>query len=84
MINGITIYVTQLNETNNLTRKNQPKVMLPGKYKEFQNKDGPAFFYPLKKYRLTPIPKAKGLNLSKEQQNSFESDLCEGVVLFRH
>ncbi|KAA6360211.1 MAG: hypothetical protein EZS28_044261 [Streblomastix strix] len=62
--------------------KKKPQVMLPGQYKEHPNKDGPAFFYPPKNYRPTPIPRPKDLNLSQEQLMQFDVDVREGVVLF--
>ncbi|KAA6392307.1 MAG: hypothetical protein EZS28_012167 [Streblomastix strix] len=60
--------------------KKKPKVTLPGLYKEYPNKDGPAFFYPPKNYRPTPIPRHKDLNLSEEQWKQFDGDVREGVV----
>ncbi|KAA6378184.1 MAG: hypothetical protein EZS28_026291, partial [Streblomastix strix] len=62
--------------------KNKPKVMLPGQHKHYPNKDGPAFFYPPKNYRPTPIPRTKDLNLSEEQWEQFDGDVREGVVPF--
>ncbi|KAA6364639.1 MAG: hypothetical protein EZS28_039833 [Streblomastix strix] len=62
--------------------KKKPKVMFPGQYKKYPNKDGLAFFYPPKNHRPTPIPRPKDLNLSKEQQNQFDVDVREGVVSF--
>ncbi|KAA6378605.1 MAG: hypothetical protein EZS28_025865, partial [Streblomastix strix] len=47
--------------------KKKYKVILPGQYKECPNQDGPAFFYPLKNYRPTPVLRFKDLNLSEEQ-----------------
>ncbi|KAA6382346.1 MAG: hypothetical protein EZS28_022126 [Streblomastix strix] len=60
--------------------KKKPKVILPGQYKEYPNKDGSAFFYPSKNYRPTPIPRPKDLNLSEEQQEQFDRDIRQGVV----
>ncbi|KAA6365647.1 MAG: hypothetical protein EZS28_038827 [Streblomastix strix] len=62
--------------------KKKPKVILPGQYKEYPNKDGPAFFYPLKNYRSTPILRLKDLNLSEEQWKQFDEDVLQGVVPF--
>ncbi|KAA6382602.1 MAG: hypothetical protein EZS28_021870 [Streblomastix strix] len=58
------------------------KVMFPGQFKEYPNKDGPLFFYSPKNYRPTPIPRPKDLNLSEEQLNQFDGDAREGVVPF--
>ncbi|KAA6392831.1 MAG: hypothetical protein EZS28_011646, partial [Streblomastix strix] len=60
----------------------KPKVMLPGQFKEYPNKGGPAFFYPPKTYRPTAIYRIKDLNLSDEQRNQFDGDVREGVVPF--
>ncbi|KAA6364415.1 MAG: hypothetical protein EZS28_040057 [Streblomastix strix] len=60
--------------------KKKLKIMLPGQYKEYPNKDGPAFFYSPKNYRLTPISRPKDLNLQEEQWNQFDGDVREGVV----
>ncbi|KAA6394082.1 MAG: hypothetical protein EZS28_010391 [Streblomastix strix] len=49
--------------------KKKPQAMLPGQYKHYPNKDGPAFFYPPKNHRPTPITRPKGLNFSEEQWN---------------
>ncbi|KAA6395738.1 MAG: hypothetical protein EZS28_008740 [Streblomastix strix] len=62
--------------------KKKSKVMLPGQYKHYSNKDGPLFFYPPKNYRPTPIPRPKDLNLSEEQREQFDEDVREGVVPF--
>ncbi|KAA6378316.1 MAG: hypothetical protein EZS28_026155, partial [Streblomastix strix] len=43
--------------------KKKPQDILPRSYKLYPNKDGPAFFYPHKNYRPTPIPRPKDLNL---------------------
>ncbi|KAA6384683.1 MAG: hypothetical protein EZS28_019789 [Streblomastix strix] len=63
-------------------KKKIPKVMLPGQYKHYPNKDGPVFFYPPKNYRPTPISRPKDLILSGDQWNSIDWDVREGVVLF--
>ncbi|KAA6354282.1 MAG: hypothetical protein EZS28_050192 [Streblomastix strix] len=60
--------------------KKKLKVMFPGQYKEYPNKDGPAFFYPPKNFRSTPISRPKDLNLSEEQRNQFDWDIREGIV----
>ncbi|KAA6376530.1 MAG: hypothetical protein EZS28_027945 [Streblomastix strix] len=60
--------------------KKKPKVMLSGQYKEYLIKNDPAFFYPPKNYRPTPIPRPKDLNFSDEQQNQFDGYIREGVV----
>ncbi|KAA6374181.1 MAG: hypothetical protein EZS28_030292 [Streblomastix strix] len=39
--------------------KKKPKVMLPGQYKEYPNKDGPLFFYPPKNQRQHQYPELK-------------------------
>ncbi|KAA6361836.1 MAG: hypothetical protein EZS28_042638 [Streblomastix strix] len=62
--------------------KKKLKVMLPGQYKKYSNKEGPAFFYPLKNYRPTPIIRLKDQTLSEEQWNQFDGDVREGVVPF--
>ncbi|KAA6393226.1 MAG: hypothetical protein EZS28_011243, partial [Streblomastix strix] len=54
--------------------------MLPGQYKEYQNKDGQVFFYPPKNYRPTPIPRPKDLKLSVEQWKQYDGNILEGVV----
>ncbi|KAA6363744.1 MAG: hypothetical protein EZS28_040728, partial [Streblomastix strix] len=54
--------------------------MLPGQHKHYPNKDGPAFFYPPKNYRPTPITRPKDLNLSEEQWKKFDEDVRQGVV----
>ncbi|KAA6312732.1 MAG: hypothetical protein EZS28_055874, partial [Streblomastix strix] len=56
------------------------QVILPGQYKHYPNKDGPAFFYPPKNNRPTPIPRPKDLNLSEEQWEQFDGDVRQGVV----
>ncbi|KAA6385758.1 MAG: hypothetical protein EZS28_018711 [Streblomastix strix] len=63
-------------------KEKKPKIMLPGQYKEYPNKDGLAFFYPPQNYRPTQVPGPKYLNLSEEQWNQFDGDLCEGVPPF--
>ncbi|KAA6360761.1 MAG: hypothetical protein EZS28_043712, partial [Streblomastix strix] len=60
------------------TKKSQ--AVLPGQYKHYSNKDGPAFFYPLKNYRPTPISRPKDLTLLEKQWKQFDWDVCEGVV----
>ncbi|KAA6381955.1 MAG: hypothetical protein EZS28_022516 [Streblomastix strix] len=62
--------------------KKKPQVILPGQYKHYPNKDGPAFFYPPKNYRPTPIPRPKDLNLSEEQWEQFDGDVRQGVVAY--
>ncbi|KAA6371515.1 MAG: hypothetical protein EZS28_032959 [Streblomastix strix] len=62
--------------------RKKPKIMLPGQYKDYPNKDGPAFFYPPTNSRPTPIPRPKDLNLSEEQWKQFDGAVREGVVLF--
>ncbi|KAA6360755.1 MAG: hypothetical protein EZS28_043718, partial [Streblomastix strix] len=64
--------------------KKKPKVMLPGQYKEYPNKDGPAFFYPPKNYRPTPIPRPKDLDLSEEQGSYIPGllNVSDGVAGF--
>ncbi|KAA6376444.1 MAG: hypothetical protein EZS28_028025 [Streblomastix strix] len=62
--------------------KKKLKVMLPGQYKKYLNKDGSAFFYPPKNYRPTPILRLKDLTLSEEQWNQFDGDVREGVAPF--
>ncbi|KAA6358078.1 MAG: hypothetical protein EZS28_046394, partial [Streblomastix strix] len=54
--------------------KKIPQVILSRQYKHYPNKDGPAFFYPPKNYRPTPIPRPKDLNLSEEQWEQFDGD----------
>ncbi|KAA6394351.1 MAG: hypothetical protein EZS28_010123 [Streblomastix strix] len=54
--------------------KKKPKIMFPGLYKEYPNKDGPSFFHPPQNYRPTPIPRPKDLDLSEEQWNKFDGD----------
>ncbi|KAA6374798.1 MAG: hypothetical protein EZS28_029674, partial [Streblomastix strix] len=54
--------------------KKKPKIMLPGLYREYPNKDDSAFFYPPNNYRPTPILRLKDLNLSKEQLKQFDED----------
>ncbi|KAA6401434.1 MAG: hypothetical protein EZS28_003032 [Streblomastix strix] len=54
--------------------KKKPKTILSGQYKHYPNNDGPAFFYPPKNYRPTPIPRPKDLNLSEEQLKQFDGD----------
>ncbi|KAA6394063.1 MAG: hypothetical protein EZS28_010409 [Streblomastix strix] len=61
-------------------KKKKPKIKLSGQYKEYPNKDDPAFFYPPKNYRPTPIPRPKDLILSEEQWNQFYGDVRMGVV----
>ncbi|KAA6360505.1 MAG: hypothetical protein EZS28_043968, partial [Streblomastix strix] len=63
--------------------KQKPKAMLPGQYKHYPNKDGPAFFYPPQNYHPTPIPRPKDLNLSEEQWQQFDGDVREGVVPYQ-
>ncbi|KAA6389016.1 MAG: hypothetical protein EZS28_015454, partial [Streblomastix strix] len=58
----------------------KPKIMLPGQYKHYPNKDGSLFFYPPKIYRPIPIPRPKDLDLSEEQWEQFDGDVREGVV----
>ncbi|KAA6368124.1 MAG: hypothetical protein EZS28_036348, partial [Streblomastix strix] len=60
--------------------KKKPKIMLSGQYMEYPNMDDPAFFYPPKNYRPTPIPRPKDLNLSDEHQNQFDGDVRQSVV----
>ncbi|KAA6354743.1 MAG: hypothetical protein EZS28_049730 [Streblomastix strix] len=60
--------------------KMKPKIILPGQYKEYSNKDDPAFFYPRKNYRPAQIFRPKDLNLSEEQLNYFDRDVREGVI----
>ncbi|KAA6358155.1 MAG: hypothetical protein EZS28_046318 [Streblomastix strix] len=60
--------------------KKKPQAMLPGQYKHYPNKDGPAFFYPPKNYRATPIPRHKDLNLSEQQWKQFDGKVRQGVV----
>ncbi|KAA6377327.1 MAG: hypothetical protein EZS28_027148 [Streblomastix strix] len=55
--------------------KKKPKVMLLGQYKEYPNKDGPAFFYPPKNYRPALIPRPKDRNLSEKQWKQFDVNL---------
>ncbi|KAA6393839.1 MAG: hypothetical protein EZS28_010629 [Streblomastix strix] len=62
--------------------KKKPQAMLPGQYKHYLNKDGPAFFYSPKNYRPTPIPRPKDLNLSEEQWKQFDGDVRQGVVSY--
>ncbi|KAA6326723.1 MAG: hypothetical protein EZS28_053912, partial [Streblomastix strix] len=62
--------------------KKKHKVILAGQYKEYPNKDGPAFLYPPENYRITLIPRPKDLNLSEEQWNQFDGDIREGVIPF--
>ncbi|KAA6353478.1 MAG: hypothetical protein EZS28_050996 [Streblomastix strix] len=56
------------------------KVMLPGKYKQYPNQDGPALFNPPKNYHPTPIPRSKDLDLPEEQWEQFDGDVRQGVV----
>ncbi|KAA6390366.1 MAG: hypothetical protein EZS28_014108 [Streblomastix strix] len=60
--------------------KKKPKIMLPGQYKHYPNKDGPLFFYPPKNYQPTPITRPKDLDLSEEQWKQFDGDVRYGVV----
>ncbi|KAA6395588.1 MAG: hypothetical protein EZS28_008887 [Streblomastix strix] len=46
--------------------KKNPNVMISRQYKEYLNKDGPAFFYPTENCRSTPISRPKDLNISEE------------------
>ncbi|KAA6361069.1 MAG: hypothetical protein EZS28_043404 [Streblomastix strix] len=62
--------------------KKKPKIMLPGQYKHYPNKDGHLFFYPPKNYRPTPISRPKYLNLSEKQWKQFYMNVLEGVVPF--
>ncbi|KAA6355467.1 MAG: hypothetical protein EZS28_049007 [Streblomastix strix] len=68
--------------------RRKPKVILPGQYKQYQNQDGPAFFYLSKNYHPTPISRPKDLNLSEEQWEQFDKDVREvpeaiiGLIVF--
>ncbi|KAA6377352.1 MAG: hypothetical protein EZS28_027117, partial [Streblomastix strix] len=58
------------------------KVDQPGKTRDFPNKDGPVFFYRLKNYRSTPIPRNMDLILPEDQWEQFDGDMREGVNHF--
>ncbi|KAA6370597.1 MAG: hypothetical protein EZS28_033876 [Streblomastix strix] len=60
--------------------KKKPKIILPGQYKHYPNKDGPLFFNPPKNYRPIQIRRPKDLDLSEEQWEQFDGDVREGVV----
>ncbi|KAA6365408.1 MAG: hypothetical protein EZS28_039065, partial [Streblomastix strix] len=62
--------------------KLNPKVDQPGKTRDFPNKDGPVFFYRLKNYRSTPIPRYMDLILPEDQWEQFDGDVREGVDHF--
>ncbi|KAA6364491.1 MAG: hypothetical protein EZS28_039983 [Streblomastix strix] len=62
--------------------KKKLNIILQELYQEYPNKDDPAFFYPPKNYRPTPIPRPEDLFLSEEQLNQFDGDVSEGVVPF--